>query len=158
MATTKDPTTPRARKIQDLGPGSAEVVRRATDVLESELATGLAAAQKAQKRFREQKKVDPADLQEALARFREDGHAVVDLARNLTTELRSDGTNELAQRLFKDAHDALDLALGLVDLAPDLVNRLTQLAGVDKPPDKGPKPAPRPAAARPAKAPRKTSR
>jgi hypothetical protein len=126
-----------ARKIQDLGPGGAEVVRKATDVLESELATGLAAAQKVQQRFREEKKVDAADLQEALSRFREDGHQVVDLARSLAGELRSDSTNELTQRLFKDAHDALDLALGLVELAPDLINRLAQMTGVDKPqPDK----------------------
>ena len=121
-----------SRKIQDLGPGGAEVVRKATDVLESELATGLAAAQKAQQRFREEKRVDAADLREALSRFREDGHQVVDLARSLTSELRSDSTNELAQRLFKDAHDALDLALGMVELAPDLINRAAQMAGVDK--------------------------
>jgi hypothetical protein len=119
-------------KIQDLGPGAAEVVRKATDVLESELATGLAAAQKAQRRFRDEKKVDAADLREALSRFREDGHQVVDLARSLTSELRSDSTNELAQRLFKDAHDALDLALGMVELAPDLINRAAQMAGLDK--------------------------
>jgi hypothetical protein len=131
-----------ARKIQDLGPGATEVVRKATDVLESELATGLAAAQKVQRRFRDEKKVDPADLQEALSRFREDGHQVVDLARSLTSELRSDSTTELTQRLFKDAHDALDLALGLVDLAPDLINRLTQMTGLDKPPSGQPgKPA-----------------
>jgi hypothetical protein len=126
------PKDQNSRKIQDLGGIGSDVVRRATDVLESELATGLEAARRAQKRFREDRKVDASDLQEALARFREDGHAVVDLARNLTSELRSDATNELAQRLFKDAHDALDLALGLVDLAPDLINRLTQMAGVDK--------------------------
>jgi len=112
------------------------VVRKATDVLESELATGLAAAQKAQRRFREEKKVDLADLQEALSRFREDGHQVVDLARGLTDELRSEATNELTQRLFKDAHDALDLALGLVEMAPDLINRVAQMAGGDKPQEK----------------------
>ncbi|HSK80213.1 MAG TPA: hypothetical protein VLQ45_27410 [Thermoanaerobaculia bacterium] len=137
MATKKEPKASRqggrAREIEELAPGSAEVVRRATDVLESELTTGIAAAQKAQRRFREERKVEAADLQEALSRFREDGHAVVDLARNLTAELRSDSTNELAQRLFKDAHEALDLALGLVDLAPDLINRLTQMTGMDKP-------------------------
>lgn len=137
MATKKEPKASRqggrAREIEDLSTGSAEVVRRATDVLESELGTGIAAAQKAQRRFREERKVEAADLEEALSRFREDGHAVVDLARNLAAELRSDSTNELTQRLFKDAHDALDLALGLVDLAPDLINRLTQMAGMDKP-------------------------
>jgi hypothetical protein len=146
-----------ARKIQDLGPAGTEVVRQATDVLESELATGLAAAKKAQQRFRTEKKVDAADLKEALSRFRDDGHQVVDLARSLTSELRSDSTNELTQRLFKDAHDALDLALGLVELAPDLVNRLTQIAGLDKP-QPGPRQgggkeprAPRPATRKPAR-------
>lgn len=147
MATAREPKTPRkggrAREIEELAPGSAEVVRRATDVLESELTTGIAAAQKAQRRFREERKVEAADLQEALARFREDGHAVVDLARNLTSEMRSDSTNELTQRLFKDAHDALDLALGLVDLAPDLINRLTQMTGMDKPQTAEPESAPR---------------
>lgn len=139
------PAAQNARKIQDLGPGGTEVVRKATDVLESELATGLAAAQKAQKRFREEKRVDLADLQDALSRFRDDGHQVVDLARSLTGELRSDSTNELTQRLFKDAHDALDLALGLVELAPDLINRVAQMAGADKPQEK-PQDQPRPAA------------
>ncbi len=135
----KNDRTRNAGKIQDLGPGGAEVVRKATDVLESELATGLEAARRAQKRFRAEKKVDLADLQDALSRFREDGHQVVDLARNLTDELRSEATGELTQRLFKDAHDALDLALGLVEMAPDLINRVAQMAGGSKPTEKPPR-------------------
>jgi hypothetical protein len=127
-------------RIEGLAPDTANVVRRATDVLETELSSGLGAAEKTQRRFREQKKVDVADLQDAITRFREDGHAVVNLARSVTTELRSESTNALTQRLFEDADRAVDLALAMVEMAPDLLNRLVEVTGVGKtppPPKKG---------------------
>jgi hypothetical protein len=127
-------------KIKKLGTQTADAVRSATDVLESELATGLAAAQKAQRRFGAERRVEAADLEAALTRFREDGHAVVDLARNLTAELRSESTTALTQRLFADADSALDLALGLVELAPDLLNQLLKTAKLDKPAEPRPRP------------------
>lgn len=117
-----------ARKLAGLGTGTAESVRRATEVLEGELAAGIASARKAQERFRRERKVDARDLEEVLARFRSDGHDLVDVARELTAELRSDATNTLAQKLIADAHGALDTLLDLVTLAPDLVNRLLALA------------------------------
>lgn len=143
----KNPTQPRksrapgrpTSRIEGLGPDTANVVRRATDVLESELSTSLGAAEKSQKRFRDQRKVEVSDLQEALSRFREDGHAVVNLARSFTTELRSDSTNALTQRLFEDADRAVDLALAMVELAPDLLNRLVEVTGLEKGGGKAPK-------------------
>lgn len=126
-----------APKIADLAPAGVDVVRRATDVLESELDTGLGAADRVQRRLREERKLDASDLAEAVTRFREDGHAVIELARGLASELRSESTDALAQRLFKDADRALDLALGMVELAPDLLNRLVDLAG-----EAGRRPAP----------------
>lgn len=146
MATKGSPTgtrknsPPRKQRssIEGLAPDASNVVRRATDVLESELSSGLGAAEKAQRRFRDERKVDAADLQEALSRFREDGHAVVDLARNLTAELRSESTNTLTQRLFEDADRAMDLALAMVEMAPDLLNRLVEVTGLEKGGEKTP--------------------
>ena len=117
------------RRLAGLGSGTAESVRRATEVLEGELAAGLASARRAQERFQRERKVDAKDLEEVLARFRTDGHDLVEVARELTAELRSDATNVLAQKLIADAHGALDTVLDLVTLAPDLVNRLLALAG-----------------------------
>lgn len=121
-----------AGRIEGLAPETANVVRRATDVLESELSTGLRTAEKAQKRFRDQRKVEVGDLQEALTRFREDGHAVVNLARGFTTELRSESTDALTKRLLEDADRAVDLALAMVEMAPDLLNRLVEVGGLEK--------------------------
>jgi len=140
MATRKPDVGAQGRsatKIVDLAPAGVDVVRRATDVLESELDTGLGAADRVQRRLREERKLDATDLAEAVTRFREDGHAVIELARSLASELRSESTDALAQRLFKDADRALDLALGMVEMAPDLVNRLVDLAG-----EAGVRPAP----------------
>jgi len=131
MATKTSRTDSRntpARKLAGLGSGTAESVRRATEVLEGELAAGVASARKAEDRFRRERKVDAKDLEEVLARFRTDGHDLVDVARELTAELRSDATSALAQKLIADAHGALDTVLDLVTLAPDLVNRLLALA------------------------------
>ena len=132
MATEKKAPNPRntpPRKLEGLGRGTAESVRRATEVLEGELAAGVTAARKAGERFKRERKLDAADLEEVLARFRADGHELVEVARELTAELRSDATDALAQKLIVDAHGALDTVLDLVTLAPDLVNRLLQLAG-----------------------------
>lgn len=122
-------------RIREMGPGTSEVVRRATEVLESELSTGLDAARRAQERFRKERRVEAGDFEAAVSRFRADGHALVDLARDLTRGLRSETAGDLTERLTRDAHDALDLALSLVDLAPDLINRavrLTDDGGTDK--------------------------
>lgn len=115
--------------IKDLGPGTADVVRRASEVLESELAAGLTAARKTQERFRAERRVEAGDFQEALDRFRKDGHELVGVARSLTSELRSQSTDAIVQRLFGDADQALDLALSLVELAPDLINRAVRMTG-----------------------------
>lgn len=136
MPTKKNPNTEtsgrtRAR-IEDLGSGTADVVRRATEVLETELSAGLAAARKAEKRFRAERRVETQDLEEAISRFRADGHELVNVARGLTEELRSDATADLAKRLFDDADQALDLALSLVELAPDLLNRAVRATGLDE--------------------------
>jgi hypothetical protein len=120
---------PPERRLADLGRGTAESVRRATDVLEGELAAGIAAAKKAGERFRSERRLDAADLEEALARFRADGHELVDAVREMTQELRSAETDALTQRLLSDAHDTLDTVVDLVTLAPDLVNRLLRMAG-----------------------------
>jgi hypothetical protein len=101
--TSKGPAKGTGRAIKDLGPGTADVVRRASEVLESELAAGLAAARKAEAR-----------------------------SRGLTSELRSQSTDALVQRLFGDADQALDLALSLVEMAPELINRAVRMTGTEK--------------------------
>jgi len=126
---TKTKTSRSRSKLAGVGRATAESVRRATEVLEGELAAGIASARKAEGRFRRQGKVDADDLEEVLGRFRADGHELVEVARELAAELRSDATDALAQKLIADAHGALDTVLDLVTLAPELANRLLALAG-----------------------------
>ncbi len=123
----------RARNpILDLAPGVSDVVRRATAVLERELAVGLETARAAQTRFRETGKVDAADFENALSRLRENGHAVVDLVRDLATEAQSNPNGDLAGRLVADAHQALDLAMSLVEMTPKLIDQLVRSEGASR--------------------------
>lgn len=127
------PTADRRPDLSRLGAGATDVIRQAAAVLETELAFGLAAVQRAEKRFREERKLDPADFEETVSRFRTTGHELVDMTRTRFEELKSRETDELVQRFLKDAHGVLDTVLNLVNLAPELVNRLLQPAEPRRP-------------------------
>lgn len=128
--TTRDVSEPatgrRESDLTSLGADTAGVILQAASVLQRELAAGLAAAQRAEERFRSERRLDPADFEETLSRFRSSGHEAVDMARARFDALKSKETDELVQRFLKDAHAALDTLMNLVDLAPELANRLLQ--------------------------------
>lgn len=135
---TSTATDQRPGDLASIGAGTADVILQAASVLQNELAAGLAAARRAEKRFREERRLDPADFEETLSRFRTSGHELVDTARSRFDGLKSQETDELVQRFLEDAHAALDTVMNLVDLAPELANRLLQ-SGQPKPSQ--PKPA-----------------
>jgi hypothetical protein len=140
----------RTSDLTALGADTASVILQAASVLQSELAAGLAAARRAEQRFRDERRVDPADFEETLSRFRSSGHEVVDMARARFDGLKSQETDELVQRFLEDAHAALDTLMNLVDLAPELANRLLQPAQPKpaRPSSKGPRAARREPASR----------
>jgi hypothetical protein len=77
-----------------------------------------------QQRFQKERRIDPRDFREALQRFQRDGHEVVDLIDHQLAELRSKENAELTTRLLHNAHDLLDLAVGLVNMGAEIAGQL----------------------------------
>jgi hypothetical protein len=107
---------------------ATDVIEQAAGVLESEVAGGIADAQRLQRTLVDTKRMDPAAFDDVVTRVRTDGHGLIDM---LSERLSTDGTDtrvDLVRRYTTDAHDVLDTLLNLATMAPDLVNRLADNA------------------------------
>ena len=116
----------RAKDIKDVGAGASKVVQKAASILEEELAAGIAGADQVEQRFREERQVNQDEFEDVMKRFREDAHLVVNMVSDRLDDLRSDETQKLIRRFVNDAHDGLDVVMNLVNMAPDLINRLAK--------------------------------
>jgi hypothetical protein len=116
----------RSTRFDDVGKDVSDILQRAASVLEEEVAVGLAGAKKISARAVEERRVDADEFGEVMARFREDMHAVVDVAGTRLSEMSSGQPQELTQRFASDAHDVVDTVMNLVNLAPDILNRLAE--------------------------------
>jgi hypothetical protein len=113
-----------AQTIEGAAASASAAVRQAASVLERELAAGLAGLRKVEVRFTEERRVDPAEFDQVVERFRSNAHELIDVASARISELGSDDVVDLSKRLTRDAHDLFDVALDLVRMAPDAINRL----------------------------------
>jgi hypothetical protein len=137
----------RTKKQQTLEGAAADgsaAVRQAASVLERELAAGLAGVRRLGTRFSEERRVDQAEFEDVLERFRTNAHELIDAASARVTELGSEDVQDLSRRLTRDAHDLFDTFADLFRLAPDMINRVAALtertlpepAPTDRPPPK----------------------
>ena len=113
-----------AQSLEGAAASASAAVREAASVLERELAAGLAGVRRVETRFTKERRVDPGEFDEVLERFRSNAHELIDVASARVTELGSDDVADLSTRLTRDAHDLFDVALDLVRMAPDAINRL----------------------------------
>ena len=95
-------------------------------LLDEEIAAGIVAANQVRQRLQKERRIDPRDFREALQRFQRDGHEVVDLIDHQLAELRSKENAELTTRLLHNAHDLLDLAVGLVNMGAEIAGQVAQ--------------------------------
>ena len=116
-------------RVKESGTEASDAVQRAASVFEEELAAGLAGAEKLERRFRAEHRIDPAELNTIVQRFRDDGHSVIEVLAERFGDFQSEDMRSLAQRFTKDAHGLLDTFANLVNLAPDIVDRLTDQRG-----------------------------
>jgi hypothetical protein len=116
-------------RVRESGTEASEAVQRAASVFEEELAAGLAGVAKLEERFRAERRIDPGELNTVIQRFRDDGHNVIEVLAERLGDFQSEDVRSLAQRFIKDAHGLLDTFANLVNLAPDLVNQLTDQRG-----------------------------
>jgi hypothetical protein len=114
----------RAGRIRETGSSTADAVQHAASVFEEELAAGIAGAERLERRFSADNRIDPEELQALTQRFRSDGHDVIEALAEQIGDVGSQETRTLARRFTADAHSLVDTFANLVNLAPDIVNRL----------------------------------
>jgi len=113
-------------RIKQISEASAQIVKEAAALLDEEMAAGVVAAKKMQQRFDKERRIDPSDFSEALQRLQSDGHEVVNLLNDQIAELRSEENAAIMKRLTNNAHDLLDLSVGLVNMGAEIVNQLVE--------------------------------
>jgi len=125
------------RRIERVGNATSHIVTEAAALLDEEVAAGIVAARRMQRRFEKERRLDPADFQDALGRFQRDAHEVVTLLHRQFTGLQSDENREVIGKLVENSHDLLDLVVGLVNIGTDLGNQLIQKTLPPQPPKRG---------------------
>ena len=113
-------------RINQISKASAQIVKEAAALLDEEMAAGIVAAKKMQQRFQKDRRIDPSDFSEALQRFQSDGHEVVNLLNEQIAELRSEENAALMTRFTNNAHDLLDLVVGLVNMGAETANQVVE--------------------------------
>jgi hypothetical protein len=123
-APKKGPGGRERRSLDDVGKSGAQVIREAAEVLEEELAAGLIAARKVSRRLAKEQRVDKEEFDDAVGRFRSLGQDLIEMTRGRLDDLKSEETQALLNRLVTDAQGALDTFVDLLELGPEVVNRV----------------------------------
>lgn len=120
------------QRFAQLNSATSQIVRQAAELLDEEVAAGVVAARQMQDRFNRERRIDPADFQGSLQRFQSDAHEVVTLLDQQFAELRSEENAELVSRLVSNAHDLVDVLVGVVNMGADIASQLSE-KNLDKP-------------------------
>jgi hypothetical protein len=123
---TGQQTASAKRRFGEISNATSEIVKQAGAVLDEEMAIGIVTAKKMQDTFDKERRLDSADFTEALQRFQNDGHELVNLVDQQIVELRSDENVDLTNRLMSNVHNLLDLAVGLVSTGTEIANQLIE--------------------------------
>jgi hypothetical protein len=129
---TRRPGKNGGSRVKNIGNASSQIVKEAAALLDEEIAAGIIAAKKMQQRFEKERRLDPADFKQALHRFQNDAHEVVNVLNDQIAELRSDENAELATRLVNNTHDLLDLIVAVVNMGAEIADEIIQ-ANLPKP-------------------------
>ncbi len=131
-----DKSAERTKVLKELGENASSIVQRAASILEEEIALGIAAASKVERSVREGGNVSAEQFNEVAQRLRKDAHDIVNIIGEQVNGLQAGKSDELSKRFQNDAHDAVDLMVNLVNIAPDIINRLLRSQNSDKKTDK----------------------
>ena len=114
------------QRFAQVGTATSKIVREAAHLLDEEVAAGIVAAKQMQDRFKRERRIDPADFQDSVQRFQNDAHEMVTLLDQQFAEIRSDDNAELVSRLLANAHDLVDVLVGVVNMGVDIANQLAE--------------------------------
>lgn len=121
-------------RFDRISKSSSQIVKDAAALLDDEIASGIVAAKQVQERFRSERRIDPGDFKEALARFQGDTHSVIHLMDEQVNELRSDENAAVFSRFINNAHSLLDLTVELVNMGAEIADQLVQQSRLSKKP------------------------
>ena len=116
----------RKERFARISKATSQIVRDAAVLLDEEVAAGIVAARKMQQTFHKERRIDPDAFTDALQRFQNDGHHVVNLLNEQVSQIRSEENTELIGRLVNNSHDLLDLAVGMINIGVEITNQLIQ--------------------------------
>jgi hypothetical protein len=124
----RSPRPPGAsrERLRNLDRNGSRVVRDAALLLDQEISAGIVAAKRMQKRLQQERRIDPADFQEALQRFQGNGHEVIDILNEQVSRVQSRENGALVKHIINNSHDVLDLAVQLVKLGGELANEFVE--------------------------------
>jgi len=105
---------------------SADMVRAAAVILDSELAIGMSAAKAVQKRVDSERRVDAADFKDAMLRFQADARDVVNSFDAQLQGAKLDSNIELTRTFVMRAKDFIDMAVGMATTSAELANEFLQ--------------------------------
>ncbi|WP_328958512.1 hypothetical protein [Kitasatospora purpeofusca] len=114
---------PDAGRFSELGEQGSRAVMEAAAVLERELSAGLTDAKAATARLTGEHRVDQDEFDRLVGRVSENTHQLIEAVSERVLANTTGELSEQAQRLAANAHDVLDLLLGLSSLAPGLANQ-----------------------------------
>ncbi|MFJ4672595.1 hypothetical protein [Kitasatospora purpeofusca] len=114
---------PNAGRFSDVGEQGSRAVMEAAAALEQELSAGIADAKAATARLTGEHHVDQEEFDRLVGRVSENTHQLIDAVSERVLASTTGEVSEQAQRLAANAHDVLDLLLGLSSLAPGLANQ-----------------------------------
>lgn len=120
---------PRFARISN---SASEIVKQAATLLDEEIASGIVAARQMQDRFQNERRIDPGDFRNALARFQNDAHQIVSLLDAQFAALRSEENAEIINRFTANAHSLLDLVVEMVNTGAQVANEVVQQSKIAK--------------------------
>ena len=130
MATRRTPSksarTQTQARLRRIGENTSDIVRAAAELLDEEVAAGILTAKQMQKRFREERRIEPADFRVALTKLRSDTHSVVGLLEAQLKEVQSKQTAALVRRLVGQSRGVLDVFFELVGTAAEVADQIVQ--------------------------------
>ena len=115
-----------SEQIKEIGQVSSQIVRDAAILLDEELAAGIVAAKQMQRRFRDERRIDPTDFKEAIQQFQLHAHEVVNQLNERVSDVGLQENQEILRRLVSRGHDLLDLTVEVFNMGAELADQLVQ--------------------------------
>lgn len=113
-----------SRGASELGDAGAEIVKSAARLLDQEMALGISAAKAVQKRLQRERRIEPADFKEALARVQSDVRDIINALDGQFEGTRLQENADLARRFVARTNDLLDVTIAFVATGAELAGEL----------------------------------